>query len=376
MAHEHESSMAVGIQAWHGLANLLAVAPKNSAEAIIAAGCDWIVSERPIFIGSPNDKMIAEAGWKAIVRESDNSVLGIVGSKYKPIQNQLAFEFFDPFIADGSASFETAGSLRKGAVVWVLAKVKGLAGEVGTGDEVAAYLLLYNYHDGTRALGILWTPIRVVCKNTLDAATISNKRGQNGIRIHHHGKCAETLKAVQNMIDMQAKTFSLSLDQYRAMRDTPMDVEGLKKYVKKIIVPQDRSDMADMMKDLLNPVAAKFNAEMKSTSDQQRRDIVTDLLSAHENRDSLAERTEMVQELISTEKMPRAYEKIENAFHVAPGAEMAGSTVWGAYNAVTYWLDHERGQSDQSRMNSSWFGPGKTLRAKAHAEAMALVLAK
>ena len=92
------------------------------------------------------------------MRETDNSVLGIVGRTYTPVQNNEAFNFFDEILNSGAATLEAGGSLRNGQKIWVLAKMKA-EGEVIKGDEVQSHLLLSNSHDGMMSLWIQFTPI-------------------------------------------------------------------------------------------------------------------------------------------------------------------------------------------------------------------------
>ena len=101
---------------WHGLGTPVQEAP-NSAEALRLAGLDWEVVSRDIQLCG--GKKIP--GYHANVRSSDNSVLGVVGERYKIVQNNDAFAFTDGIIGEG-ARYETAGSLSGGRRVWMLAK--------------------------------------------------------------------------------------------------------------------------------------------------------------------------------------------------------------------------------------------------------------
>ncbi len=103
-------------------------------------------------------------GFYATVRQDTREVLGIVGERYRLVQNHEAFTFIDQLL--GSAiHFETARSLHGGRRVWVLATLPDHV-EVG-GDDVRPYVLLMNSHDGSTAVVAATTPIRVVCQNTL-----------------------------------------------------------------------------------------------------------------------------------------------------------------------------------------------------------------
>lgn len=161
MAHLVESMMYVRETPWHGLGTKVETAP-TSAEALRLAGLDWDVVSRPIF----NENGTEIPGWKANVRATDNATLGVVTDRYRICQNTEAFSFTDNLVG-GDVRYETAGSLRGGKAIWLLAK---LPQTKVAGDEVDPYLCFTNTHDGSGAIRACVTPIRVVCNNTLNLA--------------------------------------------------------------------------------------------------------------------------------------------------------------------------------------------------------------
>ena len=161
MAHNVESMMYVREKPWHSLGTRVETAP-TSGEALRLAGLDWDVVSRPIF----TEAGIEIPGWKANVRSKDDTTLGVVTDKYRICQNTDAFSFTDNLIG-GDVHYETAGSLRNGRTIWLLAK---LPQTKVAGDEVDPYLCFTNSHDGTGAIRACVTPIRVVCNNTLNLA--------------------------------------------------------------------------------------------------------------------------------------------------------------------------------------------------------------
>ena len=161
MAHEVESMMYTREVPWHGLGVRVEEAP-NSAEAIRLAGLDWEVVPKPLFL--EDGRQIP--GYVANTRTSDNSVLGVVTEKYKIVQNKEAFAFTDNIIG-GDVRYETAGSLKNGKSVWLLAHLPKTS---ILGDDVVPYLCFNNSHDGQGAIRVFMTPIRVVCNNTLNIA--------------------------------------------------------------------------------------------------------------------------------------------------------------------------------------------------------------
>lgn len=174
MAHLVESLFYTSNEAngrfvpWHGLGTPVQEAP-DSSSAIKLAGLDWEVVSNPVF--DSNGKEIV--GYKANTRSSDNSVLGIVSNRYKIIQNSKAFDFTDSLIEDESIRYETAGSLRNGKQIWLLAQMPTTK---VLGDDVAPYICFTNTHDGSGAIRVCLTPIRVVCNNTLNIALSNASR--------------------------------------------------------------------------------------------------------------------------------------------------------------------------------------------------------
>ncbi len=162
-----ETMMYVREKPWHGLGTMVEEAPV-SADALRLAGLDWTVRQEPVFDGE--GRVIR--GYRANVRDSDGSVLGIVGERYKVVQNVDAFSFTDGLIG-GGVRYETAGSLREGRQIWLLAKMPE---RMVAGDEVEPYLCFTNSHDGSGGIKVCMTPIRVVCNNTLNLALGSARR--------------------------------------------------------------------------------------------------------------------------------------------------------------------------------------------------------
>lgn len=147
---------------WHGLGQIIDEAP-TSKDAIEMAGLNWKVVGNPIYDMNGNEI----SGFKANTRDTDDSILGIVTDKYQIVNNDEAFEFTDSLIESGEVRYETAGSLRKGKQIWLLAKMPETK---ILDDKVDPYICFTNSHDGTGAIKVCMTPIRVVCSNTLNIA--------------------------------------------------------------------------------------------------------------------------------------------------------------------------------------------------------------
>ncbi|MCI7060920.1 MAG: DUF945 domain-containing protein [Lachnospiraceae bacterium] len=192
MSAEVETMMFVGRERpWHGLGTMVEEAP-DSREALIAAGLDWDVVQRPVF----TQDGVKVPGYFANVRQQDGSILGVVTSRYKVVQNRDAFAFTDALLGDG-VRYETAGSLMGGRKTWILAKLP--TRYIIQGEQILPYLVFSNTHDGSGAIKIAMTPIRVVCNNTLNLALDTADRSWS---IHHTGDIAAKLEDARETLFM------------------------------------------------------------------------------------------------------------------------------------------------------------------------------
>ncbi len=201
MSASVESMMFVREVPWHGLGKQLTT-PPSSKEAIVAAGLDWKVNSNPIYDADGNEI----SGFKANTRDIDNKVLGVVGKKYKIVQNSDAFDFTDSLLDDGMV-YETAGSLNEGKKIWLLGKMPETK---ILNDDIEPYVCFVNSHDGTGAIKVCMTPVRVVCNNTLNFALSTAKRMWSTIHVGNMesklAEARETLGLITNYMD------SLNLD--------------------------------------------------------------------------------------------------------------------------------------------------------------------
>lgn len=214
-----DSFFSVKEKAWHGLGQIVEKYP-TSREAIQFAGLDYTVEKRPLFTydsenmnGNPgHDLLVPEVsvpGYFATVRTDSDTVLGVVGKEYQVIQNVDAFDFFDAIVggSDGIL-YETAGALGKGERIFITAKLPGYI-KVGKEDLIEQYLFLTTSHNGYGSIMAAFTPIRIVCNNTLNAAL---KDHSNAIKIRHTGTAKEKLKEAHKVMGI-ANTLSLELEQ-------------------------------------------------------------------------------------------------------------------------------------------------------------------
>ena len=194
---EFESGFVTAYPAWHGKAKVLD-APATAEEAIIEAGLDWEVGMRTMTVGG-----IPITDHFAVQRLDNNRILGIVGKRYVPMQNYKLFSFFDEVVGRKEAIYHTAGSLRNGQIVWILAKLPE-SYYVIKDDRVDSYILISSSHDGTLAITPTLTNVRVVCMNTLVTALIEAR-----LRIRHTASAEYELRAAHTIMGIATKKQSI-----------------------------------------------------------------------------------------------------------------------------------------------------------------------
>lgn len=168
MAAEVETMFSARVKPWHGIGTVVAEC-QYSKEALRLAGLDWKVEQRDVF----TDGGTLISGYKANVRDSDQSVLGVVSDRYQVVQNEDAFAFTDELLG-GGVRYETAGALQGGRRTFMLARLPQRF--IIAGDEIVPYFVIMNSHDGGCSIKAAMTPVRVVCQNTLNLAFGTAKR--------------------------------------------------------------------------------------------------------------------------------------------------------------------------------------------------------
>lgn len=232
MSANVETMMYVREKPWHGLGTMVEDAP-DSISAIKLAGLNWDVEQKQISVlGSdePIDNALAN------VRTSDGKVLGLVTERYKIIQNRDAFAFTDTLIG-GDVRYETAGSLLGGRKIWLLAKMPT---QKILDDDVEPYLCFTNTHDGSGAVRVLMTPVRVVCNNTLNLALNSAKRAWS---VRHTGDINKKIAEARETLDL-ANRYMNGLSEYaEQLADIKID-EGAIKAALNNVFKADKAETA------------------------------------------------------------------------------------------------------------------------------------
>ena len=245
MAANVETMFYVRETPWHGLGVKVASAPK-SQEALRLAELDWKVIQEPIYTG--NEEKIE--GFKANVRDLDRKVLGVVTDRYKIIQNEEAFAFTDELLGEG-VRYETAGSLMGGRKVWLLAHLPHEY--IITGDRISPYLVFSNTHDGTGAVKVALTPIRVVCSNTLNLALSTAKRSWSMV---HTGNVKDRLKEAGDTLFLAEKYMDRLGKEFENLRMKKLTDQQVLDYIEILLpceddsTPQQVKNMERLREDL------------------------------------------------------------------------------------------------------------------------------
>lgn len=264
-------------------------------QMLVKAGLDWTVDKVPTYIDY-NDQKIPTTD-SALVRSSDGKILSVVSGEWNPVQNHEAFEFFNDFVMAGDMKMHTAGSLREGKNVWALAKVDEDF-EILGGDKVEPYLLFSNPHEYGKCIDIRFTAIRVVCNNTLTLALGTSS--DLVVRLNHRRAFdADMVKRTLGVAHSKMSTYKEAAEFLATKR---YNEDNLHNYLREIF-----------------PSLSKENKEV----------------------------------------MSRPAEQILSVIDTQPGADFAPGSWWNAFNAVTYTTDHLLGHSNDSRLQSAWYGQNR-----------------
>jgi phage/plasmid-like protein (TIGR03299 family) len=291
--------------AWHGLGTILDHAP-SSAEAITAAHLDWRVERKELKTVDGLDV----PDHYATVREDNGGILGVVSGRYQLVQNREAFDFLDGLLQDGVIKYESAGALRGGRIVWLLARMPSVD-TIAAGDDTLRYVLFSTSHDGSASIHAVPTSVRVVCANTLRIATM------NDVGIRHTGDVAGKLEVARRFLSQFDEKFTLFRDSARKLAE------------RKIVGTAAKDYIASLFPEVKEPGRSRTIRERK------------------------------------VQTIRRNYQNDRQSIPSIKG------TWWGLYNAVSELIDHDgtfkgTGRARQeNRMLSTIDGTGADFKAKA-----------
>lgn len=230
MAANVETMFYTGEVPWHGMGVSVVEAP-NSADAIRLAGLDWRVDKKPAgFLVNPESNNRLTQGFTAVkddyynVRATDNRPLGRVTERYKVVQNEEAFDFTDKLLGAG-VTYETAGSLANGKRIWMTARMPNTT---VLGDDVAPYLVFTNSHDGSGAVKVAITPVRVVCQNTL---TIALRRAKRVASIKHCGDIRTKVHEAEKVLGLATTYMGKMREEAEVLQEIKIDKDMFKLFL-------------------------------------------------------------------------------------------------------------------------------------------------
>lgn len=293
---------------WHGLGQVVS-GLLTAEQAILAASLSWRVKAMPVTVNGielpfPKENESTDGAYQGICREDTGACLGVMKGRYEMIQNSEAFAFFDKIVGDGRAAYETAGALRGGKQIWILAKYNG---EIQiNGDNTKMWCLLVTSHDGSQALSCQWVSERVVCANTLSVALRGKK---NCIKIRHTANWENKEQEAKRVLGLTDDYFTVLKAELSKLQDHSMDTEQMTDFVRLLYPAKNEQEVPTRTSNMRWGTARLFNR----------------------------------------------------------GAGNKGETRWDALNAVTDWADHNstlRGDNS-SRLEASMTGSAADLKQRA-----------
>jgi phage/plasmid-like protein (TIGR03299 family) len=286
---------------------------------------EWEINASPLMYKTEGGILIKDDSKKVLYR-SDNSVnFGVVGKDFKVVQPRKVLDFYSKLSKRLNINLEAAGYVKRGALIWGLADL-GNNFRIKGQDEVRSHLMFSTANDGTRATNIHFISKRIVCNNMLNFAFNEASNSPYHVRIPHmveitEQKEAAILEDIIQGVDVHWKEFE---KQSCAMAETGMTKDAVLEYF-------------------------------------------TDLMSV-QSRDT--------GELIVPDSKLKTIEKLLKVYEGGMGqnTRSAKGTLWGALNAVTRYIDHETNyRSEVSRIQTSQFGTGNSIKNKAFKQAAILL---
>ena len=308
------SFFSVKEKAWHGLGQIVQDYP-TSTEALKFAGLDYEVTKEDIYTTSyncdsqPMDFTNRIKTHFATMRKDTGDVLGVVGKDYEIVQNKDAFTFFDSIVGGDGIQYETAGALGKGERIFITAKLPDYI-KVGNDDLIEQYLFLTTSHDGFGSITAAFTPIRIVCNNTLNAAF---RNCSNSIKIRHTSNVKERLEQAHKVMGISYKLSEYLETAFNQWSKVRIDDKQVMKLIQLAMVPNK-----EVLKDLQSGMMDELSTCYKNMCDSVYEYAMT----------SPTQQTETTK-----------------------------GTVFGAYNSVTGYFQNIRSyKTDEAKVKSLLFG--------------------
>lgn len=322
MSHGFEAydSLMLGSNkpAWHGMGNVIPGQPEKE-EAIQASGLTWMVTTEPVPAPNGRGGYFNVPGKVFTVRDDlplDNPdrILGIVSTRYTIFQNGVLFDLSDSLVGAGGARYESAGSLRNGKIVWVLAVLPGDLTVLD--DKLVKFLLIRNSHDGTSKCEAFFTPVRVVCANTMMMAL---RMASVKVSFRHSGEPMRQIEEAKRVLGLADDYFGEHAATMEELARRKVDNRFVNAYLQALIPNPSDSERRGRAQNARNRIAQLFYGEQAGA-----------------------------------------------------GQDAVNGTAYGLLNATTQYTDHDRtvrrtgGRSlEEARMESVLLGSGADFRRRA-----------
>jgi len=335
MAHQFSSGVfCYNKPAWHRL-GVVVDGTLPAREAFRIANADFQVAGRPVF----DADMQLITGYQAITRMDTGRTLSVMTETYAPIQNESLIRIAEALHED--INMDAVCVLADGKRVTFTARIRGAEADVVAGDPVQQYLIACTSHDGSIPFQLMFSPIRVVCQNTLSAAlglaSKQNHRDSN-ISIRHTKNAHAMIARLPELVDVRRRQFLGGIEELRQMAATPCSLTQFRHYISNVFADQILGSINDVRGD---------------------------------------QRTARPKVLDDLPSWPSLLCKFQGD---AIGTDLKAScgTVWAAYQAVTEYLSHEVGNTNQvdeaarKRFESLYWG-NAAMRIKTAHEAALLI---
>lgn len=339
MAHFVDTMAYVGKIPWHGLGTYLGDQNVTADVMRKAAGLDFEVSKLPAFVRKPDGTYVPIADrFGMLASHKPEAFPVVVSERYETFQTSEMFDFLETLrgAAGGELRLHTAGSLKGASVVWALAQLAGsidVRRRGGRIDTSAPFLFISNSFDASSAIQIASTSVRVVCWNTLSAAIAGARKGSDRFSVRHTASAESQLAQAAQALGYAAEYFDAYGDLAQNLADTPMNRESF----------------------------VTFAAQLLTGKDDERAALEAVAATAGKTR--------------SEAMMNTAIEALVGSFERGKGN--AGADRFDALNAVTEYVDHQRGRMGRyatkakamgaldRALDSAAFGAGADLKQRA-----------
>ena len=237
MSHEFEKGFSVRESSWHGLATVLQEYPGRE-EAMRIAGHHFIIDEKPVMIAG--GKKIE--GWKALVRDDTKTIVNVTRDSYNVVQNSVLWDVVEAVVDQDNVKYETAGVLKEGAILWVLAKLDEPQQVKGDNSEIYPYVSVSTAHDGSAAMVASCVSVRIICWNTYSAAKTESGRSGLEYKFKHTKTVMARIEDAKAALGLARRQHQEFMDLANELAEITVTEDGVKDFLNQFI-PEPHMDI-------------------------------------------------------------------------------------------------------------------------------------